>query len=132
MIVDTSALLSIVLQEPDAPVMTRAILSAPIARLCSASYVEAALRVEPFRDSLLSRMIDVSVEELGLQVMPLTYLHARIARDAFLRYGKGMGSPAQLNFGDCLVYALAKETGEPLLFKGGDFGRTDLTPALPA
>ena len=66
---------------------------------------------------------------MQLLVEPVTMAQARIAREAYRDFGRGSGHPARLNFGDCFAYALAKETGEPLLFKGGDFARTDVTAA---
>ena len=73
-------------------------------------------------------VIDELVREAHLTVEPVTEAQARIARDAYRDFGKGSGHPAQLNFGDCFAYALAKTTGEPLLFKGDDFTHTDITP----
>ena len=131
MIVDSSALVAILLREPGWHTMEAAILDADRALLPAAAYVETAIRVDARRDLGLSAALDTLVRSLGLEIAPLTADQAHLARAAFRRYGKGM-DPAGLNFGDCLVYALAKTTGEPLLFKGGDFGRTDLTPALPA
>ena len=69
---------------------------------------------------------------MRLIVADFTPEHAEAARDAYVRYGKGSGHPAQLNFGDCLVYGFAKVEGEPLLFKGDDFAQTDLVAALVA
>jgi ribonuclease VapC len=68
----------------------------------------------------------------GLNVEPVTRDQARIARDAYRDFGQGSGHKAGLNFGDCFAYALAKTTGQALLFKGNDFGHTGITPALPA
>ena len=69
------------------------------------------------------------LEVLNVQIMAVTPGQALIARDAYLRFGKGTGHPAKLNFGDCFAYALASVAGEPLLFKGGDFSRTDIVAA---
>ena len=126
MIVDTSALLAILFDEPDAPSFVAAIEVTYLVRLSSASYLEAALRLE-YIDR--ADILDPAIARLGLLIEPVTAAHARIAREANRRFGKGR-HPAQLNFGDCMVYALARATGEPLLFKGDDFGHTDLVPAL--
>jgi ribonuclease VapC len=80
---------------------------------------------------LASRRSDELVEAAGLSVEPVTREQARIAREAYRDFGKGSGHKACLNFGDCFAYALAKPTGEPLLFKGADFICTDVTAALP-
>ena len=74
--------------------------------------------------------MDELLESSATLIEPVTEAQARIARQAYRDFGKGSGHPAQLNFGDCFAYALAKTFGEPLLFKGGDFGHTDLTPAI--
>jgi len=74
------------------------------------------------------RALDLMIARFRIEIVPFTEAQARVARVAFERYGKGR-HPAQLNFGDCIAYALAKETGEELLFKGRDFGRTDIIAA---
>lgn len=74
--------------------------------------------------------LDALLERTGTEIVPFDATHARVARSAFLRYGRSSGSPARLNFGDCISYALATVTGEPLLFKGEEFTHTDVTPAL--
>jgi ribonuclease VapC len=77
-----------------------------------------------------SRRFDDLFREADLIIEEVTEAQARIAREAYRDFGKGSGHPAGLNFGDCFAYALAKTTGEPILFKGDDFSRTDLSPAL--
>jgi ribonuclease VapC len=74
------------------------------------------------------RDLDLYIARSRMEIVPFTESQARLARDAFKRYGKGR-HPAKLNFGDCMAYALAKETGEDLLFKGTDFGQTDIAVA---
>jgi ribonuclease VapC len=74
--------------------------------------------------------LDAFLEAAGTTIVPFDEDQARVARAAYARYGKGSGSPARLNFGDCFSYALAKTTGLPLLFKGDYFTHTDVTPAL--
>ncbi len=132
MIIDTSALIAILRAEDDAPDMARAIQGAPVRRVSAASYVEAAVIIDASRDPVASRRFDELVEAAELRVEAVTAVQARIARDAYRDFGKGSGHAAGLNFGDCFAYALAKSTGEALLFKGDDFGHTDITPALLA
>ena len=81
------------------------------------------------RDAVASRCFDELVLEAQIVIEPVTEAQARIAREAYRDFGKGSGHQAKLNFGDCFAYALAKVTGEPLLFKGGDFEQTDIKSA---
>jgi ribonuclease VapC len=129
MIVDTSALLAVVFEESDAAVFARAILEAPRPSMSAATLLEAWIVTDGRRSDVLSTKAGEIVRELGIDVVPLTNLHADLARDAYRRFGKG-NHPAALNFGDCIAYALSAANGEPLLFKGDDFARTDVTPAL--
>lgn len=129
MIVDTSALLAILLYEPEAPTFARAIEMAATVRISAASYLEAAMVIDNQHDAIRSAMLDRFLAEFDIRIEPVTVEQIRIARQAFRSFGKGMG-PAGLNFGDCLTYALAAVTREPLLFKGDDFTKTDLPPAL--
>ena len=126
MIVDTSILVALLLREPDAPVLTRLMATAPTRRLSSASYLEIAAVVDGRRDPVLSNAIDPSIRASHIEVVPFTVEQARIARVAYQHFGRGSGHPAQLNMGDCFSYALARDLGEPLLFKGGDFSLTDI------
>ncbi|MSQ15697.1 MAG: type II toxin-antitoxin system VapC family toxin [Dehalococcoidia bacterium] len=129
MIIDTSALIAILRNEPEAGSYARAIERAGRVRISAASFVEAAIVIDASRDPIASRRFDDLCRETQLVIEPVTEAQARIAREAFRDFGKGSGHPAGLNFGDCFAYALAKETGEPLLFKGNDFARTDIAPA---
>jgi len=130
-IIDTSALIAILRAEPDADDMAHAIERAQHRRISAANWVETAVVIDGSRDPVASRRFDELVQIAELQVEPVTHDQARIARDAYRDFGKGSGHKAGLNFGDCFAYALAKSTGETLLFKGNDFGHTDITPALP-
>lgn len=130
MIIDTSALIAILRAEPDASEMARAIERAQIRRISAANWLETAVVIDASRDPVASRRFDELVQTAELQVEPVTGDQARIARDAYRDFGKGSGHQAGLNFGDCFAYALAKSTGEDLLFKGNDFGHTDITSAL--
>jgi ribonuclease VapC len=104
--------------------------SAVNVRISAATFLESPIVVDANRDPILSRTLDDFTRDAGISIEPVTETQARIARDAYRDYGKGSGHPAQLNFGDCFAYALARATGEPLLFKGDDFIHTDITPAL--
>ena len=92
--------------------------------------MESAIVIDGSRDPVASRRFDDLVKEAQLVIEPVTEAQARIAREAYRDFGRGSGHPARLNFGDCFSYALARATGEPLLFKGDDFAHTDITPAL--
>lgn len=132
MIIDTSALIAILRDEGDASDMAHAIERAQVRRVSAASYLETAVVIDASRDPIASRRFDELVDTAELRVEPVTHDQARIARDAYRDFGKGSGHQAGLNFGDCFAYALAKSTGEALLFKGNDFGHTDVAPALLA
>jgi ribonuclease VapC len=129
-IVDTSALIAILRDEPEAAACAKAIEAAFPSRMSTANFVEAAIVIDGARDPVASRRFDDLIREAALVIEPVTEAQARIARDAYRDFGRGSGHPARLNFGDCFAYALARATGEPLLFKGDDFAHTDITPAL--
>ena len=130
MIVDTSALIAILRDEPEAPACAKAIEDAPRRRISAANLVEAAIVIDASRDPVASRRFEDLLREAQLVVEPVTEAHARIAREAYRDFGRGSGHPARLNLSDCFAYALARATGEPLLFKGDDFSHTDIAPAL--
>jgi ribonuclease VapC len=125
MIVDTSALIAILRQESDAAELSVAIETAEIRRISAPTYVEAAVVTDGNRDPVLSRRFESFLQEALIHVEPFTLEQARIAREAYRDFGKGRHR-AGLNFGDCFAYALAKKKGEPLLFKGDDFRKTDV------
>lgn len=129
MILDSSALIAILRSEPEAPAFADAIENAAVRRISAASYVEAAAVIDGSRDPVLSRRFDDLLRDAQIRIEPVTEIQARLAREAYRDYGRGSGHPAKLNFGDCFAYALARDVGEPLLFKGGDFSSTDVTPA---
>jgi len=129
MIVETSALVAILREEPERPAFVAAIEGAGRRRISAASYLETAIVIDASRTAMLSRRFDDYVRASGLVLEPVTEEQVRIAREAYRDFGKGSGHRAQLNFGDCFAYALAKITGEPLLFKGDDFIHTDVTLA---
>jgi ribonuclease VapC len=130
MIIDASALIAILRDEPDARAFAKAIAGTKIRRVSAVNYVEAAAVIDASRSPVASRRLDDLFREAELIIETVTEAQARIAREAYRDFGKGSGHPAGLNFGDCFAYALAKATGEPILFKGDDFTRTDLSSAL--
>jgi ribonuclease VapC len=130
MIVDTSAIIAVLKEEPDAPRFQRALtISNEPKRISAANYLESAIVVDANRNPLLSRRLDELIVQTEIMAEPVTLEQADIARAAYRDFGKGSGHPAQLNFGDCFAYALAKSMREPLLFKGDDFSQTDVAIA---
>ena len=130
MILDTSAVVAILRSEPDAPRYAAAIEAAKNRRISVVNYVEAAVVIDCGKSPITSRRFDEFMREAEVTIEPATEAQARIAREAYRDFGRGSGHPAKLNFGDCFAYALAKTSGEPLLFKGSDFLETDLSPAI--
>ncbi len=130
MIVDSSALVAILWSEPDAHVFAAAIDAAANRRMSAGTYLEIAIVIDARRNPVASRRLDELIAEAAISIEPVTAEQARIARQAYRDFGKGSRHPAQLNFGDCFGYALAKELREPLLFKGNDFIHTDIVPAV--
>ena len=128
MVVDTSAIIAILMREEGWRDLIWTILGVPTACLSAATLVEAGIVVEGRSGPPGADRLDRLLEELGLEVVAVTAEQATLARLAFRRFGKGR-HPAALNFGDCFAYALAKSRGEPLLFRGDDFARTDIEPA---
>jgi ribonuclease VapC len=128
-IIDTSAVLAILFQEAAAPQHVQVIAMAEVCRMPAANYLEAALNLDHRGDREASRQLDVFIERAQIHIEVVTLEQVRIARRAYLDYGKGL-HPARLNFGDVFAYALSKSTGEPLLYKGRDFAQTDIT-AVP-
>ncbi len=125
MVVDTSAILAILFDEPDAARFAAAIAEADRCVISAGSLLEAAIVVDNQAGPGAGRQLDAFVERARITVEPVTEDQIRIARQAYLDFGKG-NHPAGLNFGDCFAYALAKAMREPLLFKGGDFSQTDV------
>ena len=130
MIIDTSALIAILRDEPEAEACDARSRNADRRRLSAANFVEAAVVIDASRDPVASRRFDDLLREAGIAIEPVTETQARIAREAFRDFGKGSGHRAKLNFGDCFAYALARASNEPLLFKGEDFSHTDIISAL--
>ncbi|MBB5074674.1 type II toxin-antitoxin system VapC family toxin [Nonomuraea endophytica] len=130
MIVDSSAIIAIITAEPDAAVFAKAIAEARSARMSAANWLEASIVADGRGDPVVRREFDELIAQADIVVEAVTLEQARIAREAYRDFGRGSGHPAKLNFGDCFAYALAKDTGEPLLYKGNDFSHTDLPSAL--
>ena len=126
MIIDASALIAILRAEPEAAAFEKLILESPSTTISAVNLLETAIVIDASRDPVASRELDEYINVAGMKVAAVTEQHANIARQAYRDFGKGSGHRAQLNFGDCFAYALAKQTGETLLFKGNDFGFTDV------
>ena len=129
MIVDSSAILAIMFAESDAAKFAKAISEAESCKISAATFVEVAVVVEAQTKDRGSRQLDTFLRRAGFVIEPVTEEQAHLARQAYSDFGKGRHS-AGLNFGDCFSYALAKASGEALLFKGGDFSKTDIISAL--
>ena len=125
--VDTSALMAIVLAEPDAEACVDVLASEGEVVISAATLAEALIVA---RRRNVAEELAALIDGLGMTISPVTEASARRTAQAYAQWGKGV-HPAGLNFGDCFAYALAKEHGCPLLFVGQDFGRTDLTAARP-
>ncbi len=128
MVLDTSAIVAVLANEPEALRMARAIESDPVRLLSAANLLECAMVVEGRYGPAGGRELDLFLYRAQVEVVPVTADHAARARRAWRAFGKGR-HPAALNFGDCFAYALAQASGEPLLFKGDDFGLTDVVVA---
>ena len=125
-IVETSALIAIVKAEPEGPGFVAAIVASGDAVIAAASVLEATMKATSALRVDGRGVISGYVQALALTVMPFDESQLAFAQDAFVRFGKGQGHPAQLNFGDCFSYALARALSAPLLFKGSDFSHTDV------
>jgi ribonuclease VapC len=125
---DTSALIAILKNEPDARRFREALSGPHSASLPSSCYLEAAMVAWNLREG--RRDLDQLIAAAKIAFLPLDEPVARIAADAFARYGRGTGHPAALNFGDCISYATAMHLDVPLLFKGDDFRHTDVKAAI--
>jgi len=124
-IVDASAIVAIIKGEPDAEALLQTMRDAETLRMPTPTALELTIVLRPGR---VDRAMDF-LRQLGVRLVDFTGEHLVVAQHAHLTYGRGSGSPARLNYGDCMVYAVAKVTDEPLLFKGDDFLHTDVTPA---
>ena len=126
MVIDTSAVVAILRDEPERSTFNKAIEAADRPLLSVASFLEASMVIEARHGPDGVRDLDLFIAKAGIDLVAVDSDQAYVARAAFRTYGKGRHA-ASLNFGDCFAYALAKTTGEPLLFKGSDFSLTDIT-----
>ena len=129
MVIDTSALVAILLGEPEASRLVKAIIEAERPVVGTPTLVEASAVMLAKKGPGGEIALDALMERLGIEPEPLTEDAARIARLGYSRFGKGVASPGVLNYGDCLAYGVAMAAREPLLFKGDDFGHTDVAVA---
>lgn len=129
MVLDTSAILAILLAEPEADPMVRAIAAAESRILGAPTLVEASAVMQARKGPGGDLALDALLRRIGAQVAPMSDAAVSLARLAYGRFGKGVGDPGVLNYGDCLAYGVAMSLGEPLLFKGDDFPQTDVTAA---
>ena len=131
MVLDTSAVIAILREEPGYEELLLALADDPERRMSAGTYLETGIVADRNRDPLVSRRLDDFLRTAGVTIESVTEEQARIARQAYQDYGKGSEHPAQLNYGDCFAYALARERDEPLLYVGADFVYTDVKRATP-
>lgn len=129
MVLDTSAIFALIANEPEASHFQAAILAAETLAISAVTVLETSIVLHGRLGAEASHAFDQWLRDCGVVVVPFDHAQATEAANAFSRYGKGQGQPAQLNICDCASYALARTRGEPLLFKGLDFSRTDIVPA---
>ena len=126
MVVDSSAVVAILEEEPDGGELLRRLVEASARRISATTLLETAIVLEAKSGEAAGDHLDLFLARGGVVVEEVTAEQIQIARKAWRKFGKGSGHPAGLNYGDCFSYALAKAFGEELLFKGGDFGKTDV------
>jgi len=126
MVLDTSALLAILFAEPESQAMVRAVAEDERRLVGAPTLVEASAVMLAKKGGAGEVALDALLERLGVEVVPMSVGAARLARLAYARFGKGVGDPAVLDYGDCLSYGVAMAEREPLLFKGADFAHTDV------
>jgi ribonuclease VapC len=128
-IIDSSAMLAIIFREFDGRRYLRAILADQSRRMSVSNWLEATMVVDRRGNALAINRLETFMERAKIELIPVSVSQATTARRAWQMFGCGV-HPAKLNYGDCFAYALAKETSEPLLFKGNDFAQTDVESAL--
>jgi ribonuclease VapC len=129
-IIDTSAFIAILLDEPESTALVSAISASPVRMIAAPTLVEVSAVLYARKGPGSEVALDALLQRLSVITVDMNASAAAFARDAFRRFGKGIGNPAVLNYGDCLVYGAAMATGQPLLFKGADFAQTDIA-AVP-
>ncbi|MCK1362806.1 type II toxin-antitoxin system VapC family toxin [Bradyrhizobium sp. 199] len=125
MVIDTSAVVAIALNEADAAEIERLIVDDPIRLISAATVLEATMVIETRLGDAGGREFDLWLVKIGAEIVAVDAVLADATKRAWRRYGKGRHA-ASLNYGDCFSYALATTRGEPLLFKGEDFAKTDI------
>ena len=128
MVIDTSALVAMLTDEPDAELFEAKVADDPVRTMSTASYLETAIVIESRFGESGGRELDLWLHRASVSLVAVSADQAEVARAAYRQYGKGRHR-AGLNYGDCFSYALAKVSGQPLLFKGDDFGHTDVVAA---
>jgi ribonuclease VapC len=128
-IIDSSAVLAIVFDESDQERFVDAIVDATLRRMSVSNWLEATMVVDRRGTAFAADRLEEFLQDAKIELMPVSVSQGELARRAWRTFGRGV-HPARLNYGDCFAYALAKETREPLLFKGNDFAQTDVEPAL--
>lgn len=129
MVIDTSALVAILLSEPEGLVFVEEIAASGRRLIGAPTLVEASAVMQARKGNQGVIALDALLSRLDIEVVPMSTEAAEFAREAYRRYGKGIGSPGVLNYGDVLSYGVARAEDAPLLFKGDDFGRTDIASA---
>ena len=129
MVIDSSALIAILLAEPEATRLVHAITADATRIIGAPMLVEAAAIMLVRKGPRGEIALDALLQRLGVEVVPMSVDAAALARSAYSRFGRGIGSPGVLSYADCLSYGVAAALGEPLLFKGDDFARTDISTA---
>ncbi len=127
MVVDTSALIAILLGEPETEFFVRVLADDPKKMISAFNALESAIVIEARKGEAGGRELDLLMHRARIEIISLNGDQVELALTAWRKYGKG-NHPAGLNIGDCCAYALAKYSGEPLLFKGKDFSQTDIRP----
>lgn len=130
MIVDSSAIVAILKQESDWEIFAEKLDEAGDISISAGTYFETSIVIGRINNPIMNRQIDELMEEFSIEIEPFTAEQARIARQAYRDFGKGSGHPANLNFGDCFAYALARVKRQPLLYKGDGFVNTDVRSAI--
>jgi ribonuclease VapC len=130
MILDASAVIAILRQEKGAKDFASVIENDPVRLISAVNYVEAAVVVDGERNPLASQRFDDLMRIAGIEIVPVTEAQAKIARQAYRDFGRGSGHPAMLNFGDCFAFALAAESGEPILYQGEEFAKAGIRRAV--
>ena len=129
MILDSSALLAVILNEPEEDRFLTAMIDAPVLRMSAGTWLESTIVIDSLKKSAMTRRLEDLKAALRIEIVPVTEEAAMCGRGAHMAFGRG-NHPARLNYGDCFAYALATLSGEKLLFKGNDFAQTDIEPAL--